>query len=99
MTLEQDHKVLGHSWNKCQNKEICEAWVDVDSVTFSVDLLSDTEFLVYTVPKTQCGITWNQIAQFLDLISGTYRWESILSNMYVGHLTLAQDNRDKAKTD
>ena len=96
--LEQDHKVPGHSWNDCQNKDICEAWAGVDQGTFSVNLLSDTEFLVYTVPKTWCGMTWEQIVKFVDLIWGTYPWGGILSNMYVGQWTLAQGKRDKAKT-
>ena len=38
------------------SKHICEAQAGVDLDTFSVDLLSDTEFLVYKVPKTEHGM-------------------------------------------
>ena len=49
--LEQDHKVPEYCWNAGINKDICEAWTGVLPGTFSVDLLSNTEFLVYKLPK------------------------------------------------
>ena len=50
--LEQDHKVPEYCWNAGISKDICEAQTRVLPGTFSVDLLSDTEFLVYKLPKT-----------------------------------------------
>ena len=50
--LEQDRKVPEYCWNAGISKDICEAWTRVLPGTFSVDLLSDTEFLVYKLPKT-----------------------------------------------
>ena len=50
--LEQDRKVLEYCWNAGISKDICEARTRVLPGTFSVDLLSDTEFLVYKLPKT-----------------------------------------------
>ena len=52
MILEQDCKVLEYCWNAGISKDICEAWTRVLPGTFSVDLLSDTDFLVYKLPKT-----------------------------------------------
>ena len=52
VVLEQDHKVPEYCWNAGICKDICEARTRVLSGTFSVDLLSDTEFLVYKLPKT-----------------------------------------------
>ena len=52
MVLEQDHKVPDNCWNAGISKDICEARTRVLPGTFSVDLLSDTEFLVYKLPKT-----------------------------------------------
>ena len=49
--LEQDLKVPEYCWNAGISKDICEARTGVVPGTFSVDLLSDTEFLgglVYT---------------------------------------------------
>ena len=52
VVLEQDHKVPEYCWNAGICKDICKAQTRVLPGTFSVDLLSDTEFLVYKLPKT-----------------------------------------------
>ena len=52
VVLEQDRKVPDYCWNASICKDICEARTRVLLGTFSVDLLSDTEFLVYKLPKT-----------------------------------------------
>ena len=49
--LEQDRKVPEYCWNAGISKDICEAQTRVLLGTLSVDLLSDTEFLVYKLPK------------------------------------------------
>ena len=51
VVLEQDRKVPEYCWNAGISKDICEAWTRVLLGTLSVDLLSDTEFLVYKLPK------------------------------------------------
>ena len=51
MVLEQDHKVPDYCWNAGISKDICEAWTRVLPGTFSVNLLSDMQFLVYKLPK------------------------------------------------
>ena len=50
--LEQDRKVPEYCWNAGISKDICEAQTGVVPGTFSIDLLSDMEFLVYRIPKT-----------------------------------------------
>ena len=52
VVLEQDRKVPDYCWNAGICKDICEARTRVLPGTLSVDLLSDTEFLVYKLPKT-----------------------------------------------
>ena len=53
--LEQVCKVPEHCWNAGICKDICEAWTRVVMGTFSVDLLSSMEFLLYKLPKTGRG--------------------------------------------
>ena len=55
--LEQDRKVPEYCWNAGISKDICEARTGVVPGTFSVDLLSDTEFLVYCIPKMTRGMS------------------------------------------
>ena len=64
IVLEQDRKVPDYCWNASICKDICKAWTRVLPGTFSVDLLSDTEFLVYKGirPKRMniaVGLRWN----------------------------------------
>ena len=70
--LKQDRKVPEHCWNAGISKDICEAQTGVRLGTFSVDLLSNTEFLVYKLPKTGRGMTHAKSALFVDLIGDGY---------------------------
>ena len=70
--LEQDRKVLEYCWNASISKDICEARTGVVPGTFSVDLLSDAEFLVYRLPKTERGMSDHESVHFADLIAGSY---------------------------
>ena len=51
VVLEQDRKVPDYCWNASICKDICEAQTRVLPGAFSVNLLSDTEFLVFKLPK------------------------------------------------
>ena len=83
--LEQDQKVPEHCWNAGISKDICEARTGVIPDTFSVDLLSDTEFLVYKLPKTGRGMMWAKVALFIDLIRGGYLWGGIPAEVFITH--------------
>ena len=70
--LGQDHKVTEYCWNAGISKDICEAQTGVVLGTFSVDLLSDTEFLVYRLPKTGHGMSDHESVCHADLIAVSY---------------------------
>ena len=72
--LEQDRKVPEYCWNAGISKDICEARTRVVPGTFSVDLLSDTKFLVYRVPKMTRGMSNREARCYADLIMGSYLW-------------------------
>ena len=96
--LEQDRKVLEHCWNASISKGICEARTGVVPGTFSVDLLSDMEFLVYRLPKTRQGMSDHKSVHFTDLIAGSYLWASSPADVFITQQTTQQVRRDKAKT-
>ena len=66
--------------------------------TFSVDLLSNTEFLVYRLPKTGCGTSDHESVRHADLIAGSYLWAGSLADIFVTQWTTQQARRDKART-
>ena len=96
--LEQDRKVPEYCWNAGICKDVCEDRTGVVPGTFSVDLLSDTEFLVYWLPKTRWGMSRHESARYADFIAGSYLWAGSLADVYVMQRTTQQARRDKAKT-
>ena len=65
--------------------------------TFSVDLLSDTEFLLYKLPKTGRGMSETESALFADLIMGSYLWAGVPADVFLTPRTIQQARRDKVK--
>ena len=96
--LEQDRKVPEYCWNAGISKDICEARTGVVLGTFSVDLLSDTEFLVYRVPKTTRGMSNREARYYADLIMGSYLWAGSPATVLVTKRTTQEARRDKIKT-
>ena len=66
--------------------------------TFSVDLLSDTEFLVYRLPKTGRGMSDHESVHYADLIAGSYLWAGSPADVFITQRTMPQVRRDKIKT-
>ena len=83
VVLEQDRKVPDYCWNAGISKDICEAQTRVLPGTFSVDLLSNTEFLVYKLPKTGRGMSEAESMLFADLIAGSYLWAGVPADVFV----------------
>ena len=96
--LEQDRKVPEYCWNAGISKDICEARTGVVPGTFSVDLLSNTEFLVYHVPKTTRGMSDREARCYADSIMGSYLWAGSPATVFVARQTTQEARRDKIKT-
>ena len=96
--LEQDRKEQEYCWNAGISKDIYEARTGVVLGTFSVDLLSDTEFLVYCLPMTGCGMSNHESVCHADLIAGSYLWAGSPADIFVTQQTMQQVRRDKART-
>ena len=95
--LEQDRKVPEYCWNAGISKDICEAQTGVVPGTFSIDLLSDTEFLVYRLAKTGRGMSDHESVHRADLIAGSYLWAGSPADIFVTQQTMQQVRRDKTK--
>ena len=96
--LEQDRKVLEYCWNASISKDICKARTGVVPGTFSLDLLSDTEFLVYRIPKMTRGMSDCEARCYTDLIMGSYLWAGSPATVFVTKRTTQEARRDKVKT-
>ena len=98
VVLEQDRQVPDYCWNAGICKDICEAWTRVLPGTFSVDLLSNTEFLMYKLPKMGRGMSEAELTLFADLIGGSYLWAGVPADVFITPQTTQQARRDKTKT-
>ena len=78
--------------------DICEARTGVVPGTFSIDLLSDMEFLVYMLPKTGHGMSDHESVRHADLNAGLYLWAGSPADIFVTQQTTQQVRRDKART-
>ena len=96
--LEQDRKVTEYCWNAGISKDICEARTGVVPGTFSVDLLSDTKFLVYCIPKMTRGMSDREARCYADLIMGSYLSAGSPATVFVTKWTAQEARRDKIKT-
>ena len=96
--LEQDRKVPEYCWNAGISKDICEARTGVVPGTFSVNLLSDTEFLLYWIPKTTWRMSDHEARCYTDLILGSYLWAGSPAIVLVTKRTTQEARRNKAKT-
>ena len=96
--LEQDRKVPEYCWNASISKDICKAWTGVVPGTFSVDLLSNTKFLVYCIPKMTRGMSDCEARCYADLILGSYLWAGSPATVFVTKRTTQEARRDKVKT-
>ena len=96
--LEQDRKVPEYCWNASISKDICEAQTGVVPGTFSVDLLSDTKFLVYCIQKMTRGMSDHEARCYADLIMGSYLWAGSPATVFVTKRTTQEARRDKIKT-
>ena len=98
VVLEQDRKVPDYCWNAGISKDICKARTRILPGTFSMDLLSDTEFLVYKLPKMGWGMSKAELMLFADIIGGSYLWAGVPADVFVTLRTTQQARRDKTKT-
>ena len=88
IVLEQDRKMPDYCWNAGICKDICEAQTRVLPGTFSVDLLSDTEFLLYKLPKMGRGMSKTESTLFADLIMGSYLWAGVPADVFITPRTI-----------
>ena len=70
--LERDCLLPGHSRNPGICQDICEARSKVPPGSLAIDLLSDSEFLLYKLPKTGRGMTYDEGEMFRCCIEGSY---------------------------
>ena len=96
--LERDRLIPEHSWNAGICQDICEARSGIPPGSLSVDLLSGSEFLLYKLPRTGRGMSYDDSEMFRHCIDGAYLWGGTPAIIDAARRTRPQARQDKTKT-
>ena len=76
-----DVKVLDYIWTEVIAWDICTYWVGAPAGTFTVELLSDTEFLLFQGPQSGHGMTWGNTILYIRDLHGM-AWHGMVSGQH-----------------
>ena len=93
-----DAKVPSYAWTEAIARDICTYWVGVPTDTFTVELLSDMEFLLFQGPWSGRGMTWENTIQYIQNLHGVMDWGGMGVTMVSGQGTMKQSKIDLANT-
>ena len=93
---KRDQRIDPLAWNEliCQN--ICENRLGAEPDTFFVQLLSDTEFLLYEGKKDGPGMTWDRTVGYIRRLQGMFPWCGVPAFLVAGQRTLKRSRIDVA---
>ena len=91
---KRDQQIDPLAWNEliCQN--ICENRLGAEPDTLSVQLLSDTEFLLYEGKKDGPGMTWDRTVVYIQRLQGMFPWCGVPAFLVAGQRTLKRSRID-----
>ena len=93
-----DAKVPDYAWTEVIARDICTHRVLAPSNTFTVELLSDTEFLLFEGPQSRPGIMWENVMKYVRVLHDISNLGSMEVAAMAGQHTMRQAWNDLANT-
>ena len=93
-----DVKVSNYVWNEVIAQDICTYWVGGPTGTFTIELLSDTEFLLFQGPQSGPGMTWENTITYIRIPQNSHDWVSMEITVVASQHTMKQSKIDLANT-
>ena len=93
-----DVKVPDYVWNKVIARDICTYQVGAPTGTFTIELLSDTEFLLFQGPRSGPGMTWENTIPYTRILHDCHDWVGTEVTVVAGQRTMKQSKIDLANT-
>ena len=93
-----DAKVPDYVWTEAIAWDICAYRVGTPANTFTVELLCDTEFLLFEGPRSRPGITWENAIKYIRVIHEIHDWGGMEVTVVAGQCTMRQSRIDLANT-
>ena len=69
-----DAKVPDYVWTEAIARDICAYWIGALPNTFVVELLSDTEFLLFQGPRSGPGMAWEDTILYIRTLHDIQDW-------------------------
>ena len=93
-----DAKVPDYVWTEAITRDICAYRVGTPANAFTVELLCDTEFLLFKGRQSGPGITWENTIKYIWVLHEIHDWGSTEVTVVAGQRTMRQSWIDLANT-
>ena len=93
-----DAKVPDYVWTEAIARDICAYWIGAPPNTFVVELLSDTEFLLFQGPRSGPRMAWEDTILYIRTLHDIQDWGGMEVTMIAGQRTMRQSRIDLANT-
>ena len=93
-----DAKVPDYVWTEAISWDICAHWVGAPANAFTIELLCDTEFLLFEGPQSGPGITWENVITYIRILHDIRDWGSTEVTVVASQRTMKQSRIDLANT-
>ena len=91
-----DAKVPDYVWTEVIAWDICTCHVGAPAGTFTIELLSDMEFLLFQSPWSGPGMTWENTITYIWILHDSHDWGHMEVTMVAGQHTMKQAKIDLA---
>ena len=93
-----DAKVPDYVWTEAIARDICVYRVGAPANAFTLELLCDTEFLLFKGPRSRPGITWENAIKYIWVLYEICDWGGTEVTVVAGQHTMRQSQIDLANT-
>ena len=93
-----DAKVPDYVWTEAIARDICAYQIGALLNTFVVELLSDTEFLLFQGPRSGPGMAWEDTILYIRTLHDIQDWGGTEVTVIAGQRTMRQSRIDLANT-
>ena len=93
-----DAKVPDYIWTEAIAKDIRMYWIGAPSNTFVLELLSDTEFLLFQGPWSGPRMAWEDTILYIWVLHDIQAWGGMEVTVIVSQRTMKQTSIDLANT-